>query len=215
MTIVDKTRVLEQLSSFQPLLLELGCGNRKRLPASVGIDVLDYEAVDIVGDVFEVLAHFPNASVDAVASHHFIEHIPDLTRLLTELARILKPNGKIDFVAPHFSNPYFYSDCTHKSCFGLYTFCYFSANSYFKRKVPTYQKQLQYEIMQVDLVFKSPPPFYFRYGFKKLLGFLFNLNTYTQEFYEENLCYLFPCYEIKYRLRRVCEKSVSDSVSDF
>jgi len=37
---------------------------------------------------------------------------------------------------------------------------------------------------------------------KKVLQAVFNLNQYMREFYEENCCYLFPCYEIEFLLRR-------------
>lgn len=32
---------------------------------------------------------------------------------------------------------------------------------------------------------------------KRLFGFLVNLHRSLQEFYEENLCYIFPCYALK------------------
>ncbi|MEZ4677697.1 MAG: hypothetical protein R2932_26125 [Caldilineaceae bacterium] len=35
---------------------------------------------------------------------------------------------------------------------------------------------------------------------KRFLGLLFNLNTYMRELYEENFCYLIPCYELRYEL---------------
>jgi hypothetical protein len=56
--------------------------------------------------------------------------------------------------------------------------------------------------VSVDLIFKSPKPFYGRYAFKSIIGFLFNSSIYMKELYEENFCYLFPCYEIRYQLRK-------------
>lgn len=199
----DKHDILEQLAQRQSVVLELGCGNRKRVADSIGVDILDYPAVDIVGDLLAVLAAFPAASVDRVTSHHVFEHLPDLEGVLDAVARVLKVGGQLEIVVPHFSNPYYYSDATHRSAFGLYTFCYFTARSPFQRQVPRYQRMLHFDLQHVDLRFKSPPPFYVRYGVKRLWGFLFNLNTYTREFYEENLCYLIPCYELRYDLRRI------------
>lgn len=121
---------------------------------------------------------------------------------MTELTRILKSGAILKVVVPHFSNPYFYSDYTHRSFFGLYTFCYLTNNTMFKRKVPHYDVVLNMSINQVKLIFKSFRPFYFRWGLKRLLQAIFNLNVYTMEFYEENLCYIFPCYEIEYTLTR-------------
>lgn len=202
MTILDKHSLLPNLAERQSVVLELGCGNRKRLPDSIGIDILDYETVDIVGDLVEVLTEFPAASVDFVSSHHVFEHLEDLELVVDELARIIKRDGQLEATVPHFSNPYYYSDYTHKRFFGLYTFCYLASSSLFRRQVPTYQKELSFELESVDLGFKSPPPFYIRYGIKRAWGFLFNLNSWMQELYEENYCYLIPCYEIRYRLKR-------------
>ena len=202
MGLIDKNNILPSVHILSNIELEMGCGNRKRNRQAIGIDVLDYPDVDIVGDVYEVLATFPVQSVDAVYSYHFVEHVSDVPKLLSELARIVKPNGYVEFIAPHFSNPYFYSDPTHRSFFGLYTFCYYAGNSYFARQVPTYDYKQEFNIIKVDLIFKSARPFVIRYGIKRIIGSFFNSCTYLKELYEENFCYLFPCYEVRYRLRR-------------
>lgn len=202
MGLIDKKNILPMVDGISHIELELGCGNRKRNQQAIGVDMLDYPDVDIVGDVYEALASFPTQSVDAVYSYHFVEHVPDVPKLISELARIVKPNGMVEFVAPHFSNPYFYSDPTHRSFFGLYTFCYFTNNSPFARQVPTYGYKAEFRIDKVELIFKSTRPFIVRYGVKRLIGFFFNSCTYLKELYEENFCYLFPCYEVSYTLRR-------------
>ena len=199
----DKNSILENIKFRDGVILELGCGNRKRFENSIGIDMLDYPCVDIVGNLSEVLQSFPIGSVDRVTSHHVFEHLDDLEGILMELARILKHGGLLEIVVPHFSNPYYFSDATHKSFFGLYTLCYFSSGSPFQRQVPSYQRQLNFETVTVDLIFKSARPFYLRHGFKRLFGYFFNFNNYTRELYEENFCYVFPCYELRYVLRRI------------
>jgi ubiquinone/menaquinone biosynthesis C-methylase UbiE len=201
-TLLDKKNILSNIDGLTMVKLELGCGEHKKIPDAIGIDALDYPGVDIVGDIFEVLRAFPAASVDAIYSFHFFEHIADLSALLDEMSRVLKTGGKLEVVVPHFSNPYFYSDPTHKTFFGLYTFCYFSRNTLFSRQVPTYGKEIKFELVAADLIFKSSRPFVVRHGIKKLLGKVFNCCIYMKEFYEENLCHLFPCYEIKYQLRK-------------
>lgn len=202
MNMLDRNNVLSTLPGAGPIELELGCGPKKRNSSALGIDVLDYPNVDFVGDVYEVLAAFPAGSVDAVAAHHFIEHVTDLPKLLDELARILKPGARIEFTVPHFSNPYFYSDPTHRSFFGLYTFCYLANGSPFKRQVPTYGANPVFTIQQVTLGFASAPQFIFRRMIKRLGGLIFDSSNYMRELYEENFCYLFPCYEVRYVLRR-------------
>jgi SAM-dependent methyltransferase len=202
MRINDKVGILHRIFEFDRVELELGCGNNKRNKQSIGIDMLDGPDVGIVGDIYDVLAMFPSQSVDAVSSYHFVEHVPDVPKLLSELARVLKADGCVEFVAPHFSNPYFYSDPTHLSFFGLYSFCYYASESTLKRQVPTYGHKPEFRIEKVDLIFKSSYPFFIRYGIKRLCGMLFNSCNYFKELYEENFCYFFPCYEVRYLLRR-------------
>ena len=59
MGLIDKKNILSRADCLLHIELELGCGNRKRNRQSIGIDILDYADVDIVGDANEVLASFP------------------------------------------------------------------------------------------------------------------------------------------------------------
>jgi Methyltransferase domain len=199
MAIIDKRGCLGQL---QGATLELGCGSHKRHSEALGIDARDHQCVDIVGDIYEVLSQVPESSVKAVYSYHFFEHVKDLPRLMNLLARAIQPQGLLQVVVPHFSNPYFYSDYTHRNFFGLYSFSYIVSDKIHRRKVPSYERQSPFELLGAELIFKSSPPFYLRHGLKRLQQLVFNLNRYTRELYEENFCYLFPCYEIQFRMRR-------------
>src|ERR1035437_6155312 len=122
--------------SRNPLTLELGCGEEKRDESAVGVDLLDLPGVDILGDALEVLRSLPDSSVDAIYSEHFMEHVSEPRLVLSEAARVLKPGGEFRAIIPHFSNPWFYSDPTHRSYFGLYTFCYWVVRTPFSRQVP-------------------------------------------------------------------------------
>ena len=153
--------------------------------------------MDVVGDVFEVLHSLADDSVREVQAHHFFEHVDDVAALMTELDRVMEAGGVLDVSTPHFSNPYYWSDPTHRSPFGLYTFAYFCADSPLRREVPDHQHDLGFEIVSLDLVFKSSPPFYGRHGFKKLCQAVFNANRYLREFYEENLCQVIPCHDVR------------------
>jgi SAM-dependent methyltransferase len=196
----DKKDIISNLRFMENVILDLGCGQGKKNSEWIGIDALDYEGVDIVGDVFEILEKFPDETVDEVHSYHFFEHINDIPKLLQLLQKILKSDGKIVVVVPHFSNPYFYSDYTHKNFFGLYSFSYLTKDDIFKRKVPNYNVETGLYLKQVNLHFSSP--FRYKQPFKRLYQFLFNITNGLKEFYEESCCYLFPCYELKYILVR-------------
>jgi ubiquinone/menaquinone biosynthesis C-methylase UbiE len=186
----------------RPLLLELGCGGTKRRDEAVGVDLLDLPGVDIVGDALEVLRSLPDGSVRAIHSEHFLEHIPDAEALVREAARVLETGGEFRAIVPHFSNPHFYSDPTHRTFFGLYTFSYWVRSVPWRRQTPQYDDAAPLTLVEARYAFKSSRPFYVRHGLKKLLGSWVNTSRWTKEFYEEHLTWLMPAYEIEYVLRR-------------
>lgn len=192
----------EELTARKPLVLELGCGPRKRDSKAVGIDVLDLPGVDIVDDARAALEKFPDGSVDAIYSEHFLEHLEDPRRLLAEAARVLRPGGSFRAVVPHFSNPYFYSDPTHRAFYGLYTFGYWVERTPFRRNVPQYTTPIPLQLVSARLTFQSSRPFYARHALKKAATFWVNWCRWTQEFYEENLTTWIAVYEIDYILVR-------------
>ena len=152
--------------------------------------------MDIVADVEEGLDFMPDGCVDEIHAHSFFEHIQNFEGLMSEIVRVLKKEGKVFVFVPHFSNPYYYSDPTHKRFFGLYSFYYFVDSRYqLKRKVPNYYFDTKIRILSLKLIFDSP--FFFGRIIKKILGAIFNLSRFSQEWYEEDFCYIFPCYGIE------------------
>ena len=193
---LDKKNILQKIKEGDKIILDLGCGHLKKQPNWIGIDILDAEGVDIVGDIYEVIKAFPDNSVDEVHAYHFFEHIPDVPVLLIELRRVLKRPGFIEVVVPHFSNAYFYSDYTHKSFFGLYSFSYMVNDNLLKRKVPNYNLTTGLQLESVFLYFKSP--FLINRPFRRLWQLIFNANTFMKEWYEDSWSSNFPCYEVQF-----------------
>jgi predicted SAM-dependent methyltransferase len=126
MTVRIKIDLAEALASGRPVIIELGCGGKKRA-GRIGIDSVDLPQVDIVADLEEGLPFLPDSAVDEIHAEHVLEHIADLEGLMREIVRVLKSEGTCRVRAPHFTNPYYYSDYTHKRPFGLYTFEYSGA----------------------------------------------------------------------------------------
>lgn len=191
------------LTGDRPLKLDLGCGQRKHAPDYVGIDALDGPAVDVVGDVVDVLRALGDERAIAVYSSHLFEHIADLRGLVDELERVLVVGGLLHVVVPHFSNAYYYSDPTHRRPFGLYTFSYFAEDSLFRRRVPTYGRRPRLRLESASLGFRSAIEFRVRWRMKAAVGRLVNASVWLQEFYEENLAAVLPCYELEFTLRKV------------
>lgn len=200
--IVDPLGLLLDPSPWHDAVVEVGCGPRKRYSDSIGIDAIAFPGVELVGDAVEVLQRIPAESVKLVTSSHFLEHVPDLEGTLLAMKRIVRIGGTIEVIVPHFSHPWFYSDPTHKTPFGLYTFSYLGSDAIFSRRVPRYAEVPGLRLERADLIFKSNRPFYVRYGIKRVLGLIVNSSPYLQELYEENFCFMFPCYEIRFQLER-------------
>lgn len=187
------------LAPGRRVLVELGCGPSKA-PGHIGIDRLDLPGVDIVADLEKGLSFLPDASVDEIHSDSFLEHVTNFEDLMREIVRTLKPGGICRIFVPHFSNPFYYSDYTHIRFFGLYTFRYFCSEAEQRemvRKVPSFYSEIRIKLLSQRLTFYSS----FRgvRFLKKLFQRAVNLSRWTQEFYEENLCYLIPCYGMDIR----------------
>jgi hypothetical protein len=206
----DKKGAISRAKSGEIIKVDLGCGDRVRPPDVVGVDIIDYANVDIVGDVFAVVDLLPDNSVSEIYSSHFFEHINDVYGLLEKIVRILTEEGFIKVTVPHFSNPFFYSDPTHKSFFGLYTMGYYCRGRVFRRTLPNYRNQLPLMIVSTRLVFKSYRPNYVRHALKKVFENIINSSNFVREFYEENLCWLVPCYEIVYIIGKAGESEFDE-----
>jgi predicted SAM-dependent methyltransferase len=120
----DKIDINRKLKNRDKIILELGCGNRKK-QERINIDKLDLEGVDIVADLEKGFSFFPDSCVDEIHSKSLFEHIENFEFFMEEIYRILKPGGKVFIFVPHFSNPYFYSDPTHKRFMGFYFILFF------------------------------------------------------------------------------------------
>jgi ubiquinone/menaquinone biosynthesis C-methylase UbiE len=198
--IVDKVGALVRDG---PLKLDLGCGPSRHGADFVGVDVLDGPAVDVVGDALEVLRALAEESVAEIYSSHLLEHMDDLSELVDEVERVLVVDGRVHVVVPHFSNAYYYSDPTHRRPFGLYTVSYFAEDPIMRRRVPTYGRRTRLRLEGARLGFRSEAQFPGRRLLKEALARAVNSNVWLQEFYEENLTGILPCYELHFELVKV------------
>ena len=90
-------------------VLEVGCGRgelAERIAGELGSEVVGLDQSErmvaltrargveaLVGDVQELT--FPDASFDAAVAAWMLYHVPDLDRALAELARVLRPGGRL------------------------------------------------------------------------------------------------------------------------
>jgi hypothetical protein len=191
--------VLSDLEAGNGLRLNLGSGMRPR-PGFYNVDQLPLPGVDILADLNEPLSALPDNSVNEIYCRHTLEHVSRFMELLSELHRITRPDGRIEIIVPHFSNPYGYSDPTHVRFFGLYSFFYFcDPADQPRRKVPSFYLPQRFQVERVEcrLLKQSLGDKLLR----AVLQPLINLSPNWLDWYERRLCRWIPANDIRYVLR--------------
>ena len=102
-------------------ILDVGCGQNK-FPGAIGIDSNPRTQADVIHDLGQAPYPFPDNEFDEIICRHVIEHVPDVMMFVAELHRITKPGGRINLVTPHYSNPDWATDPTHRNHFNSYSF---------------------------------------------------------------------------------------------
>lgn len=182
----------------QGVNLNVGCG-AQRLEGFLGLDIRVDAGTAVVCDLTDFLP-LADGSVDHIYSKSFLEHVDDLEFVLSEFRRVLKSGSSLYIYVPHWSNPFYFSDYTHRRFFGLATFDYFARpGEHVFRAVPVYTN-IFFQTERVRLLFQSP----FRWLNWLMKGFqwLVNKRPSWQLFYEYHLSSFVPCYAIEYSLRR-------------
>jgi SAM-dependent methyltransferase len=98
------------------IVVNVGCGNDRVDPRVIGIDLFDYEAVDIVCDISKL--PFKNESIDVFISRSVLEHVLDPRLVVNEIFRCTRSEGLsihlTPFMFPFHASPYDYHRFTHK-----------------------------------------------------------------------------------------------------
>mgnify|MGYP003954879041 CR=1 FL=1 len=114
-------------SISKPLILDLGCGNKKRKDA-VGVDLNASTNPDIVHNLNKFPYPFESSSVDKIIMDNTLEHLQDIIAVMEELYRIVKPGGSVKIITPYFRSVWAIIDPTHLHYFTTNSFAYYDAN---------------------------------------------------------------------------------------
>lgn len=99
--------------------LKIGCMD-SRLPGYVHLDIEPGAEPDIIGDACRL--PLQDRSVSEIVCENVLEHIQDTLAVMRECHRVLKPEGQMKIVVPHFHNPGFRSTPDHVRGFTYTTF---------------------------------------------------------------------------------------------
>ena len=107
--------------NLKPKVLDVGCGWNKT-PGAIGIDANPKTHADVIHDLGSIPYPFPDNEFDEIICRHVAEHVPDVMSFIAELHRVTKPGGRITITTPHYSNPDWATDPTHRNHFNSYSF---------------------------------------------------------------------------------------------
>lgn len=102
-------------------ILDVGCGWNKT-PGAIGIDANPKTHADVIHDLGSIPYPFSDSEFDETVCRHVAEHVPDVMSFVAELHRVTKPGGRITITTPHYSNPDWATDPTHRNHFNSYSF---------------------------------------------------------------------------------------------
>ena len=167
------------------LKLELGCGPSKT-DGFTGMDLFDYEGVDIVHDMDSYPWPIDDGSCSEIKAIHLIEHIRDIRGFFCEITRIAAPNCRIVIVTPHFSSWSSWVDPTH-----IHHLSVFFADTFMEGYLSSQVRGLSVSHRRIcfgSFIWTWPGRF-----INKLLG---------MRFYERRFAWVFPASSIEVILER-------------
>jgi len=145
----DLVRLLKK--PVDPILLDLGCGSKKR-DGYIGLDKVSLNGVDIVADLESGIPLEDN-SVDGVSSTHFFEHINNIITLFKEIYRVCKNGSIIEFTVPYFTSIGAFQDPTHVRFFNENTLLYFTIN---QPQASEYNIKTNFKILKISYSYYQP-----------------------------------------------------------
>jgi SAM-dependent methyltransferase len=109
------------VSQAAPRILDIGCGANK-VAGAIGMDINPRTSADVIHDLDDLPYPFADDSFDQVIGRHVIEHVANPLAVMGELHRITRAGGMVKLVAPHWTNPDFATDLTHRNHLNSYSF---------------------------------------------------------------------------------------------
>jgi len=109
------------IESRKARVLDIGCGTNK-VAGAIGMDVNPRTAADVIHDLDDLPYPFADDEFDEVIGRHVIEHVRDPMAVMCEIHRITRNGGVVKLVAPHWTNPDFATDLTHRNHLNSYSF---------------------------------------------------------------------------------------------
>lgn len=186
------------------IIYEIGCGDKKIIANSIGVDFIGFEGVSIVCDLNKHPWPIESNSGDRVMAYHVLEHLDNTVESVKEIYRILKPGGIVEIRVPHYSCSSAWTDPTHKHAFGVGSFFYFDPKHPFYNFYGNIENWPKFNIIKRSLNYNHyqiRPRFFI----SRLVILVFNsVANFMPYPFERNLIYLVGGFEeIYFMLKKV------------
>ncbi|PYP82574.1 MAG: methyltransferase type 11 [Blastocatellia bacterium AA13] len=194
--VLDPGAVLP-VEALVPRVLDIGCGTNKH-SGSIGLDVNPRTAADIIHDLDDLPYPFDDDRFDQIVGNHVIEHVNNPMGVMCELHRITRHGGLIKLLVPHWTNPDFASDLTHRNHLNSYSFRTFIDGS----AVFPFYASVRFNQLSVRVTLLK---FWRRFGFQILINLdhRFPRLRFIRKFWEHYLNALVRAKEIYFVLEVV------------
>lgn len=104
-------------------VLNIGCGkNVYSAPNVTNTDLMEGNGVNLVWDLSVVPFPFKDGEFDFIIANHVLEHVPNWFECFKELARVLKPGGKLEVWIPPISSDSAFTYRDHINRIGVESF---------------------------------------------------------------------------------------------
>jgi SAM-dependent methyltransferase len=173
-------------------ILDVGCGKNK-IAGAIGLDNNPLTGADVIHDLGEFPYPFADNEFEIVVANHIVEHVPDVIAFINELYRITKPGGRIKMLTPHYTNPDWANDPTHRNHINSYTF-------------NTFQPEKQLFDYYTNARLRSVRTYVTLLNLWRALGIEFAVNLdnrwpamrWTRKFWEQYLSFIFRGKELQF-----------------
>jgi len=166
--------------------LILGSAGRETAD-SITLDICPEHSPDVVHDLNIIPLPFKDNQFEEIVCHHILEHLNDLSPVMSELHRICDPDGDIYIEVPHHT-----SWCANVPEHKL-RFNYFAFDGYIENGIIKWMTGKKFKLLKREITFHR--------AFRRiLLHKLFNLFPMT---YEKFWAYIFPAEHLKICLRPI------------
>lgn len=186
---------------MKEIILDVGCGSSK-IPGAIGIDQFPLKDVDVIHNLNSIPWPFEGEKFDRIVFSHSISHLSDLPLVIEECHRLLKPDGLIEIVAPHYSSDNFNTDPTHRIHLGFRSMNYFVNNTDFGYRYIS--DSICFKLVKAAISFREADTSWrktTKLNLLKAIGIEWSVNKFPR-IYERFFCWVLPASEVYFLLQK-------------